>query len=91
MKLNKFKLDCMWYYSKWKKKILFFYILSAAAVQTSQTSQGPAPADMQRAYAALGLPFNAGNGSANINPVIQRNQTVSAPHGKLLLIWTTIH
>ncbi|CAL1261496.1 unnamed protein product [Larinioides sclopetarius] len=53
---------------------------AAAAVQTSQSSQGPAPADMQRAYAALGLPFNAGNGSANINPVIQRSQTVSVPH-----------
>lgn len=66
-------------------------VFLAAAVQTSQTSQGPAPADMQRAYAALGLPFNAGNGSANINPVIQRNQTVSAPHGKLLLLGHNIY
>lgn len=39
---------------------------------------------MKRAYAALGLPFNAGNGSANINPVIQRNQTVAVPHGQFL-------
>lgn len=56
--------------------------LSAATVQTNQTSQGLAPADMKRAYAALGLPFNAGNGSANINPVIQRSQTVAVPHGE---------
>lgn len=45
---------------------------------------------MKRAYAALGLPFNAGNGSANINPVIQRSQTVAVPNGlcsfSLLLI-----
>lgn len=59
--------------------LLYFGL--AAAVQTNQTSQGLAPADMKRAYAALGLPFNAGNGSANINPVIQRSQTVAVPHG----------
>ncbi|GIY41108.1 hypothetical protein CEXT_312162 [Caerostris extrusa] len=51
----------------------------AAAVQTNPTGQGPAPADMQRAYAALGLPFNAGSSNANINPVIQRS-TASVPH-----------
>lgn len=60
---------------------MFKTIILAATVQTNQSSQGLAPADMKRAYAALGLPFNAGNGSANINPVIQRSQTVAVPHG----------
>lgn len=41
---------------------------------------------MKRAYAALGLPFNAGNGSANINPVIQRSQTVAVPNGLCYLL-----
>lgn len=45
---------------------------------------------MKRAYAALGLPFNAANGSANINinPVIERSQTVAVSNGlcSLLLI-----
>ncbi|GFS77673.1 CREB-binding protein [Nephila pilipes] len=52
----------------------------AATVQTSQPNQGPAPADMQRAYAALGLPFNAGNDSLNLNTMIPRNQTMAGPH-----------
>lgn len=37
---------------------------AGAALQPSQPSQGPAPADMQRAYAALGLPYNAAGGGA---------------------------
>lgn len=62
---------------------LFLYvnIISAANIQTNQSNQALAPADMKRAYAALGLPFNAGNGNANINPVIQRSQNVAVPHG----------
>ncbi|CAL1280153.1 unnamed protein product [Larinioides sclopetarius] len=52
----------------------------AATVQTSQPNQGPAPADMQRAYAALGLPFNAANDGLNMNSIVQRSQTVTGPH-----------
>ncbi|GFQ91282.1 CREB-binding protein [Trichonephila clavata] len=52
----------------------------AATVQTCQPNQGPAPADMQRAYAALGLPFNTGNDSLNLNTMIPRNQTLTGPH-----------
>ncbi|GFX43554.1 histone lysine acetyltransferase CREBBP [Trichonephila clavipes] len=52
----------------------------AATVQTSQPNQEPAPADMQRAYATLELPFNTGNNSLDLNTMIPRNQTLIGPH-----------
>ncbi|EEC13782.1 conserved hypothetical protein [Ixodes scapularis] len=49
---------------------------AGAAVQPTQPSQSPAPADMQRAYAALGLPYNAAGG-ASVNQLVNRGQGVS--------------
>lgn len=49
---------------------------AGAAVQPSQPSPGPAPADMQRAYAALGLPYNAAGG-ASVNQLVNRGPSVS--------------
>ncbi|XP_076342052.1 histone lysine acetyltransferase CREBBP-like isoform X2 [Tachypleus tridentatus] len=47
--------------------------LAGTSVQQNQANQGPAPADMQRAYAALGLHYNAGaNNNVNSQVIQQR-------------------
>ncbi|KAH7952814.1 hypothetical protein HPB49_001530 [Dermacentor silvarum] len=49
---------------------------AGAAVPPGQQGQGPAPADMQRAYAALGLPYNAAGG-ASVGQLVNRGQPVA--------------
>ncbi|XP_076316077.1 uncharacterized protein LOC143228693 isoform X3 [Tachypleus tridentatus] len=47
--------------------------LAGTSVQQNQVNQGPAPADMQRAYAALGLHYNAvGNNNVTSQIMQQR-------------------
>ncbi|XP_022246810.1 CREB-binding protein-like [Limulus polyphemus] len=48
--------------------------LAGAPVQQNQANQGPAPADMQRAYAALGLQYIAGGNNNNGNTQVMQQR-----------------
>ncbi|GFY59855.1 CREB-binding protein [Trichonephila inaurata madagascariensis] len=51
----------------------------AATGQTSQPNQGPAPANIQSTFAALGLQFITGSDILNLNTMIPRDQTLTGP------------